>query len=208
MTLFEGPDYMIKTITISPLQNSGHMSDAEIRDEQQIVLQAKQDANAFGAIYDRYFEGIFHFIYRRTDDEAIAGDLTSLTFLKALQNLKRYEFRGLPFSAWLFRIAANEVNKFYYARKKKKVFSLEEERVKEIMDQGSHEFSQEQIDTLISALNGLPTETMEVLELRFFEGKSFKEISYILNIGESGAKMRLYRAVEKLRKQFNLNWNS
>ena len=100
------------------------------------------------------------------------------------------------------------MNKFYYARKKKKVFSLEEERVKEIMDQGSHEFSQEQIDTLISALNGLPTETMEVLELRFFEGKSFKEISYILNIGESGAKMRLYRAVEKLRKQFNLNWNS
>ena len=115
---------MIKTITISPLQNSGHMSDAEIRDEQQIVQKAKQDANAFGALYDRYFEGIFHFIYRRTDDEAVAGDLTSLTFLKALQNLKRYEFRGLPFSAWLFRIAANEVNKFLLCPQKEKGLQL------------------------------------------------------------------------------------
>ena len=74
------------------------------------------------------------------------------------------------------------------------------------MEYESAEFTQEQIDILIGTLNELPTETMEVLELRFFEGKSFREISYILNIGESGAKMRLYRAVEKLRKQFNINW--
>ena len=76
------------------------------------------------------------------------------------------------------------------------------------MDQGNEEFTQQHIDILINTLNELPTQTMEVLELRFFEGKSFREISYILNIGESGAKMRLYRAVEKLRKQFNINWRA
>ncbi len=197
---------MGKTTRMSPLQNSGHMTDEQIRSEQLLVEQAKQDAGAFGILYDKYFEGIFQFIYRRTDDESTAGDITSQTFFKALKNLKRYEFRGLPFSAWLFRIASNEVNKYYYARNKKKVFSLEEERVKEIVEYESADFTQEQIDILISTLNELPTETMEVLELRFFEGKSFREISYILNIGESGAKMRLYRAVEKLRKQFNINW--
>ena len=199
---------MSNTFRISPLQNSGHMTEEQIRSEQLLVDRAKQDAAAFALLYDKYFEGIFQFVYRRTDDEAVAGDLTSQTFYKALKNLKRYEFRGLPFSAWLFRIASNEVNKYYYARSKKKVFSLEEERVKEIMDQENEEFSQQHIDILLNTLNELPTQTMEVLELRFFEGKSFREISYILNIGESGAKMRLYRAVDKLRKKFNINWSA
>lgn len=182
------------------------MTDEEIREENELINASRRDPAKFSGIYDRYFEGIFQFIYRRTDDEATAADLCSQTFYKALQNLKKYEFRGLPFSAWLYRIASNEVNKYYYRKKKRKVFSLEEERVMELFDEQENEFSQHHIETLISTLKDLPTETVEVLELRFFEGRSFKEIAYILNIGESGAKMRLYRALEKLRKHFNINW--
>ena len=198
--------YMGKTFISIPLQRNGHMTDEEIRAENELIDASRRDPDKFSGIYDRYFEGIFYFIYRRTDDEAIASDLCSQTFLKALQNLKKYEFRGLPFSAWLYRIASNEVNKYYNRKKKRKVFSLEEERVIELFDEQENTFSENHIATLITTLNDLPTETVEVLELRFFEGRSFKEIAYILNIGESGAKMRLYRAVDKLRKHFTINW--
>ncbi|MEJ2005646.1 MAG: sigma-70 family RNA polymerase sigma factor [Cyclobacteriaceae bacterium] len=181
------------------------MTEGEIKDEHAIVEQAKRDPQAFGRLYDKYFEGIFGFVFRRTDDESLASDLTSQTFLKALQNLKRYEFRGLPFSAWLYRIAANEVNKHYNRKKRNPIFSLEEERIMELLEENEHRFTQEQIEKLVTILNDLPTQTMEVIEMRFFEGRNFREIAYILNIGESGAKMRLYRALDKIREDFNLN---
>ncbi|UII22125.1 RNA polymerase sigma factor [Fulvivirga ligni] len=88
---------MIKTITINSLNTAKHMTEEEIADEQQIIEASKKDARAFGAIYDRYYEGIFNFIYRRTDEEDLTADLCSQTFLKALQNLKGYEFRGIAF---------------------------------------------------------------------------------------------------------------
>jgi RNA polymerase sigma-70 factor, ECF subfamily len=188
------------------LKEARHMTEQEIAEEQEIVSLAKKDAAVFGQLYDKYFERIFHFILRRTDDEELTGDLTSQTFLKALQNLKKYEFRGLPFSAWLYRIASNEVNKSFSKKSRKRVFSLEEERLFEIIENDNEEtFSERQISQLIETLNTLPTDVMEVLELRFFEERGFKEISFILNISESGAKMRLYRAIEKLKKHFKVN---
>ncbi len=193
-------------IDLNKLIPSRHMTEDEIAAERQIIEASKKDVQAFGKLYDRYFEGIFEFIYRRTDDEELADDLCSQTFVKALENLKRYEFRGLPFSAWLYRIATNEVNRHFNKKKRNRVFSLEEERVKELIESDEQEFTQEHLDQLKQVLNELPTGTMEILELRFFEGLSFKEISYVLNIGESGAKMRLYRAIEKLRVQFNITW--
>ncbi|ELR73648.1 RNA polymerase, sigma-E factor [Fulvivirga imtechensis AK7] len=198
---------MYKTIDLRSLNAGRHMTEEEIADEQRIIEASKKEPQVFGRLYDRYYEGIFHFVYRRTDDEELTADLCSQTFLKALQNLKKYEFRGLPFSAWLFRIASNEVNKFYNKKKKNRVFSIEEERVLELFETDEKEFSQEQVQLLIKTLKELPTETIEVLELRFFEDRSFKEIAFILNIGESGAKMRLYRAVEKLKEHFKVNWN-
>ncbi|UII28075.1 sigma-70 family RNA polymerase sigma factor [Fulvivirga maritima] len=197
---------MIKTITLNSLNTARHMTEDDITQEQRVIEASKKDAKAFGAIYDQYYEGIFNFIYRRTDDEDLTADICSQTFLKALQNIKKYEFRGLPFSAWLYRIASNEVNKHFNKNKRNKIFSVEEERVFELFEQSDSEFSEEQIRLLIATLRELPTETIEVLELRFFEERSFKEIAFILNIGESGAKMRLYRAVEKLKKHFKVNW--
>lgn len=201
-------DYNHTTINLKTLKAGRHMTDQELAEEQRIVEQAKRDPQAFGKLYDAYFEDIFSFILRRTDDEALSADLSSQTFLKALQNLRKYENKGVPFSAWLYRIASNEVNKNFNKKKKKRLFSLEEERFLEIIDRGNEqEFSEQQINLLTETLSELPTDAMEVLELRFFEERSFKEISFILNIGESGAKMRLYRAVEKLKKHFNVNWD-
>lgn len=159
---------------------------------------------AFGELYEKYFDRIFNFIFRQTDDEDLTADLCSQTFLIALKNLERYEFRGVPFSAWLYKIASNEVNKHYRKRKGNQVFSIEEVRIRELIEQSNDISDEESIQRLMNYLNELPTQMLQVLELRFFEDKDFKEIAFILDITESGAKMRTYRALDRLRKNFNL----
>lgn len=180
------------------------MSEEEIRQEEVIVAQAKKKPKAFGVLYEKYFDRIFNYLYRQTDDEELAGDLCSQTFVNALNNLKRYEFRGIPFSAWLYRIASNEVNKHYRKFKGKKIFSIEEVRIKELVEQSDEDWDEEMVSKLIDFMKDLPDDMLQVLELRFYEDKDFKEIAYILDITESGAKMRTYRALDKLRKNFKI----
>lgn len=181
------------------------LSEEEIRSEYKIVERAKQNSAAFGELYEKYFDRIFNYIYRQTDDEELTADLCSQTFLNALKNINRFEFRGIPVSAWFYRIAANEVNKHYRKQNSTKVFSIEEVRVRELMELSDEGWNEELIERLIGYMKELPTDMLEVLELRFFEDKDFKEIAFILDITESGAKMRTYRALDRLRKQFNLS---
>jgi RNA polymerase sigma-70 factor (ECF subfamily) len=180
------------------------MTEAEIQEEYAILERSKKDPRAFGVLYEKYFDRIFNFIYRQTDDEDLTADLSSQTFLAVLKHVERYQFRGVPFSAWLYKIASNEVNKYYRKRKNSKVFSLEELKVRELMDAAHEVWDEEMIQRLLQYLNELPTDMLEVLQLRFFEDKDFAEIAFILDISESGAKMRTYRALDRLRKNFNL----
>lgn len=180
------------------------MTDDEIRKENEIIDRSKKDVRAFGEIYEKYFDRIFNFIYRQTDDEETAGDLCSQTFVNALNGLKSYQFRGFPFSAWLYKIAGNEVNKHYRKNKGKKIFSLEELKVREMIERSDETWDEELIGRLLEYMKDLPTEMLQVLELRFFEDKDFKEIAFILDMTESGAKMRTYRALDKLRQNFKL----
>jgi len=195
VTLIKQKDYNVK---------SGAMTEDEIRKEQTIIERSKDDVRAFGQIYELYFDRIYNFILRQTDDEDVAGDICSQVFINTLNSLAKYEFRGLPFSAWLYKIASNEVKKHYRRNKGKKVFSFEEIKIKEIVEQSDTEWDQSMIDQLIEFMKDLPTDMLHVLELRFFEDKDFKEIAFILEITESGAKMRTYRALDKLRKNFNI----
>lgn len=180
------------------------MTADEIRQEESIIERSKSDPNAFGELYEKYFDRIFNYILRQTDDETLTADLCSQTFVNALNNLARYEYRGFPFSAWLYKIAGNEVNKHYRKNKGKKIFSIEELKVRELVEQGAEGWDEELINQVIQYMNELPTEMIQVLELRFFEDKDFKEIAFILDMTESGAKMRTYRALDKLRTNFNL----
>ncbi len=179
------------------------MSEAEIHEEYAILERSKKNPQAFGELYEKYFERIFNYIYRQTDDEDLTADLCSQTFLITLKNIPAYEFRGLPFSAWLYKIASNEVNKHYRKKKHDKVYSLEEVRVRQLIEQVNETWDEEIIQRLLNYLKDLPAEMLAVLELRFFEDKDFKEIAFILDISESGAKMRTYRALDRLRKNFN-----
>ncbi len=184
------------------------MRDEEIRREYEIIERSKQDPRAFAELYETYFDRIYYFLLRQTGDEDVAGDLCSQTFVNVLHHLPRYEFRGLPFSAWLYKIATNEVNKHYRKKKGKKIFSIEEARIRELVERtdpsSGSDWDEEIIQRLLTHLKDLPTEMLQVLELRFFEDKDFREIAFILDVTESGAKMRTYRALDKLRKHFNI----
>jgi len=180
------------------------MTYPELDKERDIIERSRKDPAAFGELYEIYFDRIFNFVYRQTDDEELAGDLCSQTFINALNSLSRYEFRGIPFSAWLYRIARNEINKHYRKNKRKNVFSIEEIKVRELIERSDETWDDELVQKLINFMKDLPTDMLQVLELRFFEDKDFKDIAFILDITESGAKMRTYRALDKLRKNFNI----
>lgn len=180
------------------------MTEDEIRKEYEILERSKRNSKAFGELYEKYFDRIFNFIYRQTDDEDLTADLCSQTFLNALRNVNNFEYRGIPVSAWFYRIASNEINKHYRKVNRDKVFSIEEVKIRELIELSEEGWDEELVKRLLEYLKELPTEMLEVLELRFFEDKDFNEIAFILNITESGAKMRTYRALDKLRKKFNL----
>src|SRR5882672_2155963 len=155
------------------------MSEEEIRREYEAVDRSKRDPSAFGRLYEKYFDRIFNFIYTQTDDEELTADLCSQTFLIALNNLGRFEFRGVPVSAWFYKIASNEVNKHYRKIKSRKVYSLEEVRLRELFSREEEDYSEEILAKLINLMKDLPGEMLEVLQLRFFEDKDFKEIAFI-----------------------------
>jgi len=181
------------------------MTDDEIRQEYAILKRSVRHPEACGALYEKYFDRIFNYIYRQTDDEQLTADLTSQTFLNALRHAASFEYRGIPVSAWIYRIATNEVNKHYRRQKRERVFSIEEEKVRELMEVGNEGWDEELVNKLLDYMKDLPTDMLEVLELRLFEEKDVKESAYILDITESGAKMRTYRGLDRLRKKCNLS---
>lgn len=191
---------------MSSTASGERISDDELNVEWQEVQAAQADPRAFKPLYQRYYEPIFRFIYRRCEDEATAADICSQVFLKALKKLKTYEFRGLPFSAWLYRIASNEVTMFYRQQKRERTVSADTSIYHELVDEDSihvddtpEEESLEQM--LRSALQSLKPEELSLIELRFFEQRPFAEIADILGISEANAKMRTYRILDRLRKK-------
>jgi RNA polymerase sigma-70 factor (ECF subfamily) len=196
----EVPAIMMIDFNVINIETYKHISEEEILREYETVRKAVKDPAEFQVLYDRYFNAIFNFIFRRIDDEQVTADLTSQTFLKALGNLKKYKHKGFPFSAWLYRIASNEINRHYRSGKRKLVYSFDESEFEQLIEKNVERETDIDIDYIIRHMQSMSESDIEVLELRFFEEKSFAEVGFILNITEGNAKMRTYRAVEKLKK--------
>lgn len=180
-----------------------NINQTEIEDEAKMIAKAKQDLQYFEPVYNKYYESIFRYIHRKTDDEDIAADLTSRVFMNAMNSLDKFEFRGVPFGAWLYRIATNETNK-YYRDNKRRLLTLEDHKVNLVMtcselDDADMERKQTVLTELISELE---EEEIRILELKFFEIKNFKEIAFILDKKESAVKMKMYRSLNKLKERF------
>lgn len=172
-------------------------------DEEAMIAKAKIDLQYFEPIYNRYYEPIFRYVYRKTDNEELAADLTSKVFMNAMHSIERFEFRGVPFGAWLYRIATNETNK-YYRDNKKRLLSLEDHKVNLVMNCGELEDAdaEQKQRVLTELIQELSDSEIRILELKFFENKNFKEIAFILDKKESAIKMKMYRSLNKLKERY------
>ncbi|NBW37601.1 MAG: sigma-70 family RNA polymerase sigma factor [Cytophagia bacterium] len=174
-----------------------------LENESDLIERAKLNAEAFRPLYDHYYKTIFLFILHRVGEKELCADLTSQVFLKALQNIKRYQYKGLPFSAWLYRIAINEINDFFRSQNKQRYVAIEESQLNALHSELTEEFSVEHLQIrLEELLQRLEPDELHLIELRFFEGRPFKEVADILNISEVYAKVKTYRTLEKLKKYF------
>jgi RNA polymerase sigma-70 factor, ECF subfamily len=179
-----------------------HKSKGQIKLELAQIRKAQDDPSEFAPIYNRYYDEIFIYISRRIDDYDMVADITSKTFTNCLSNLHKYKFMGVPFSAWLYKIAINEVRQFYRQRKnlprtvcltEADFSALSHETVEESQFDEAHEI----VPRLLSQLN---ENELQCIELRFFEKKSFKQIGFTLGLTEVNAKIRTYRILKKLKK--------
>ena len=107
---------------------SYHLTLEQIVSEEKLIKLAQEDHYNFGPLYKNYFERIANFIYHRVDDKDLAFEITSQVFYKALDNIKKFRSQGVPFSAWLFRIATNEVNQYFRKNKRQRTLSIEDRK--------------------------------------------------------------------------------
>ena len=181
-----------------------HKSKESIEEENTLIIDAQNDVARFDILYKKYYKSILLFVYQRVDTKNEALDVTSQVFLKAISNLKKYQFRGLPFSAWLYRIALNEINKAFKQNSAHRAVNIDLENSTEIIQEiNATDFDKEiALNKLADILIELPEKERLIIELRFFEKKHFKEIGEILDITENNAKMKLYRIIDKIKQLF------
>lgn len=175
----------------------------EAPDEESVILKSQADPEAFRPLYEKYFKRIFLFIHHRIGEKALSADITSQVFLKALVNLNKFSFRGLPFSAWLFRIALNECNDFFRKTKRYRLVTMEDEMIDHLYEELTAETRLEDLrQRLPLILEKLDVNELQIIELRFFEQRPFKEVADILGITETYAKVKVYRILDKMKKLF------
>lgn len=168
--------------------------------EKQHIEATKKNPARFAPLYNFYYRPIFIFIFKKVRDEYTTEELTAKVFLKAMLNIKKYEHRGFPFSSWLYRIASNEVNMHYRSAKKIIEVEVMETDVVTLMEEIEEEDELNRQELVMKLMAELPLEVSQLIELRFFDRMSFKEIGEIHEITEGNAKIRVYRALDKLKK--------
>ena len=168
-----------------------------------MVLAAQQDRKKFSALYNKYFKEIFLFILKKTADETLAAELSSNTFMKAMVNLTKYRDMGFPFSSWLYRIASNEVYKYYRDNNKVQEVEINDRDAVTFLVELEIEDNTNHVNHLMKCLSEMKEDQSDLIEMRYFEKLSFNEIGEVLGITGNNAKIKVYRAIDKLKKLFH-----
>lgn len=180
--------------------NAHHKNDTDLKQELQHIEAAKINPARFDLLYESYYRSIFIFVHRRTGDEELTADITSQVFLKALININKYVYKGVPFSAWLFRIALNEINMYFRKNNGDRVVSLDQSGIGAIIAEVVEEDNSDSQKRMMAALSKMEDCDIQLIELRFFEKRSFAEVGTIVGLTENNAKVRVYRILEKIKK--------
>jgi RNA polymerase sigma-70 factor (ECF subfamily) len=163
-----------------------------------VVESAQQDPRHFAELYELNFERVYAFIARRVRDRAVAEDLTSTVFQRALENLPRFEWRGIPFAVWLLRIARNAVTDHWQR--------AAHEHGDPVPEATEDPIDLEQVERrarLFQFVDALPPDQRRVVVERFVEQHSIREIAQMLGRSEGAVKQLQFRALENLRARMS-----
>jgi RNA polymerase sigma-70 factor (ECF subfamily) len=173
------------------------------KDELLLIEAAQKDPARFGDIYERYFDRVYAYIARRVGNRDAAQDLTSDVFHRALANIGKYESRGVPFGAWLFRIAANAIADKWKRTAKESGNPAPEEIDSGKIDLEAAEHRMETRAQLFHAVRKLPAEQRRVIQLRFAEEKGIRDIAQEMRKTEGAVKLLQFRAIQNLRDRMS-----
>jgi len=176
----------------------------QLEAERRLVEASQRQPRRFAKLYERYFDRVYAFALTRTRDRASAEDVTAETFRVALENLSRFEWRGVPFSAWLFRIAANAAADYFKRVSRETTLPDDLNAADE-----SWEARLIEVETrarLFELVERLPGDQRSVLVMRFGQEMSTKEVAAEMRRSEGAVKLLQHRAMETLRAWVG-DWN-
>jgi RNA polymerase sigma-70 factor (ECF subfamily) len=174
-------------------------------EENAIALASQGNQEAFGALYERYVDRIYNYIYYRTGNQFDAEDLTARVFFRAMRHIENYTDRGLPISAWLYRIAHNLVANWHRDNSRRREVPLDE--ILLVRPDGEHPewalLQSEEQERLLRVIRHLPPERQQLLILKFVQHLSNAEIGQIMGRTEGAVKSLYHRTLLSLRDEFD-----
>ena len=176
------------------------MHQATESDERLLIEAAQNDPSRFAELYEQNFHRVYAYVARRVRDRVEIQDLTAQVFHKALANLGKFKWRGSPFAAWLYRIAANSIAD---RAKQKMRESTDQPTPSSESSTATDLEAVERRARLFSAVDKLPEDQRRVIVMRFADEKSIREIAEELARSEGAVKQLQFRALENLRNRLN-----
>lgn len=171
------------------------------KQEKSLVEKAKQDPEQFGKLYQHYYTPILRYFQARLKDQLVTEDLTSQVFEKALKNLAKFDWQGVSFSSWLYRIARNCL--IDYLRKpelRHRGEMPDEQLITNAETSTQSQIEQDyQSELLLKILNTLPAREREVVYMKFYAGYTNKTIAEITNLTETNIGTIIYRAIKQMQ---------
>ena len=175
-------------------------------DDTELVQLAKDDKEAFGELYERYMPKIYSYIYYRTSNQHDAEDLTARVFFRAMSHIGNYVDKGVPFQAWLYRIAHNLVANWHRDQGRRKVIPLDDYVAHSLKSEAPDRLAEdsEEQEKLMEAIHRLPEERQQLLLLKFIDQLSNAEIGEIMDRTEGAIKSLYHRTLLSLRDELQM----
>jgi RNA polymerase sigma-70 factor, ECF subfamily len=179
----------------------------EADDEAVLISAKKGDHEAFGVLYERYVNRIYNYIYYRTGNTCDAEDLTARVFYRAINHIQNYRDMGVPFSAWLYRIAHNLVANWHRDNYRRQEVPLEDFTYLKHKDDLPEAvvLQNQEMEGLLNWIRTLSTERQQLIILKFLEGLSNNEIGTIMGRSEGAIKSLYHRTLLELRDHLEKN---
>lgn len=174
----------------------------DIEERDLVSLAVEGDKMAFGELYERYVTRIYNYFYYRTGSVEDSEDLTARVFMRALRHVPNYDERGVPFSAWLYRIAHNLVANWHRDNSRRKIISLDDYIVSSLPDDAPDLVAEtkEQQEELLDCVRDLAEDRQQLLYLKFVERLPNAEIGTIMNRTEGAIKSLYHRTLQSLNE--------